>query len=782
METPHGSSGFTVLLLLLLLLLKGGSSAPISISRGGDGDGERRSLGETGSGSLPSLPPLKDHPLYVEHSFAISGSRHSARLESLKRKVAALRRRDDDDRDRRHALHVIEGVNGDGLALLSDEGDQLHFRDSASGLSVRLWDWREGRGVGGAGMDTRTVARIAACSMSHILASAKALHYFRQQQQDDDEEDVDNDDKRRRKYVLVLEDDVTFRPLLEEPGGLVAVREAVEAAEHLAATEGEGGGASSSNDKSRNRSSTSTSTSTSVGLIQFGYLIPSPRVAVAGIDRLLPLLPPLHNRSLLVDERQRQRQGQGQGQAQVQEVQEGQGRHSSDPLAVRRRRACGGDDRRVVGVQAYLLAAEGAAAVLDAHWRPGGAEGAVRWWQEQQQKRQMTTMEESSPSPAAASSWIDLRPAVNFAADYMLFSAIEATSSSSSVLSSSLTQRSKVRSYISFRPWIVEDEALSAASSLFPGTVKQATADTLRLSELLLDGRQPPQRPPKSTPVSLASSNLSRRKIDKLADFMLVGDDLIDVSSGAATPRDMLRLLLPPTTDEEQRGRPETIFEAAVAQCFHVCEDDDDAELEDDNAGTVTILVPSAMQCWRATVPLRPPPAANAFLDCVAAGLDTDPGTCEMLQGAIRNARRIKTWEQREHSNEEEEELIDKQKTADQEDDEDPFVAIAKAVRSLHSSSADDPTEGRGGATSGSSSRALKKLEDAYGRLGDRRTAEILQEIAAANEIEAAALRTSSSSSSSSLPVYPARGTSHLQLTCPMASGSQECRARGLVR
>ena len=60
METPHGSSGrftfFPVLLLLQLqlLLLKGGSSAPISISSGADSDGERRSLGETGPGYLPS--------------------------------------------------------------------------------------------------------------------------------------------------------------------------------------------------------------------------------------------------------------------------------------------------------------------------------------------------------------------------------------------------------------------------------------------------------------------------------------------------------------------------------------------------------------------------------------------------------------------------------------------------------------------------------------------------------------------------------------------------------
>ena len=64
--------------------------------------------------------------------------------------------------------------------------------------------------------------------------------------------------KRSPWPILVLEDDVTFRPLIEQKGGQTAIQDAVADAENLAASEG-----------------------SIVGLIQLGYLIPSPRVAVA---------------------------------------------------------------------------------------------------------------------------------------------------------------------------------------------------------------------------------------------------------------------------------------------------------------------------------------------------------------------------------------------------------------------------------------------------------------------------------------------------------------------
>ena len=191
------------------------------------------------------------NPLFAEHTFVVGGSRHPERALRMRENYEEIVKGNNSSN---YHLHMIDGINGDDLQLMND-GEEGHLLFQTAGLSVRLWDWREGRGIGGTGMNAQTVARIAACSVSHLLTAAKALHLLRKSKKN---QQFSDSMKRSPWPILVLEDDVTFRPLIEQKGGQTAIQDAVADAENLAASEG-----------------------SIVGLIQLGYLIPSPRVAVA---------------------------------------------------------------------------------------------------------------------------------------------------------------------------------------------------------------------------------------------------------------------------------------------------------------------------------------------------------------------------------------------------------------------------------------------------------------------------------------------------------------------
>ncbi len=83
-----------------------------------------------------------------------------------------------------------------------------------------------------------TVARITACALSHIFAARHALI-------------------SGIWPALVVEDDVTFEPLINQPGGIQAIDDAIESAFC------ESGGR--------------------WAILQLGYLLPSARVAAMGL-------------------------------------------------------------------------------------------------------------------------------------------------------------------------------------------------------------------------------------------------------------------------------------------------------------------------------------------------------------------------------------------------------------------------------------------------------------------------------------------------------------------
>jgi hypothetical protein len=167
----------------------------------------------------------------VARTVAISGSQSEARRASLAVQYGTLGRGTPE-------LTFFDGVSGASLeARAAPPEGELWFRDSLSGLQVRAWDWTTG-GLGGPGMDLPTVARIAACACSHVLAARDALAVG-------------------AFPTLVVEDDVTFAPLLEQPGGTSAVAAALRCAANV--------------------------TDEQWGLVQMGYLLPSPYVAAQGL-------------------------------------------------------------------------------------------------------------------------------------------------------------------------------------------------------------------------------------------------------------------------------------------------------------------------------------------------------------------------------------------------------------------------------------------------------------------------------------------------------------------
>ena len=121
--------------------------------------------------------PPGTHPLAaVGQTLVVSGSGRRERALALTARYAAL------GEEGAPPLETVEGLHGGELELLSEDAEQrwIVYKTSpraarASGIgSVQLWDWREGR-IGGPGMDTATVARITACTLSHILAARRAL-------------------------------------------------------------------------------------------------------------------------------------------------------------------------------------------------------------------------------------------------------------------------------------------------------------------------------------------------------------------------------------------------------------------------------------------------------------------------------------------------------------------------------------------------------------------------------------------------------------------------------
>lgn len=131
----------------------------------------------------------------VARTVAISGSQSDARRNSLRSQYSALGIVSIPE------LIFFEGVSGTSLEAIPNPPEgEVWFQDTASGLQVRdhtltskclacriessvcffgghqvrLWDWTV-EGLGGAGMDLLTVARITACACSHILAARDAL-------------------------------------------------------------------------------------------------------------------------------------------------------------------------------------------------------------------------------------------------------------------------------------------------------------------------------------------------------------------------------------------------------------------------------------------------------------------------------------------------------------------------------------------------------------------------------------------------------------------------------
>ena len=270
---------------------------------------------------------------------------------------------------------------------------------------------------------------------------------------------------------------------------------------------------------------------------------------------------------------------------------------------------------------------------------------------------------------------VDLRPSVNFAADYMLFNALGPGAS-----------------FISWRPWVVEDPSLSSKSALFPGFVKRSTAITLELAENILDGKAPPSAR------RFGSISQSKASGGSVADFCLWGErGLVDISSVASASE--ARALL-------GESGPYSVAHAVLEQCFDTCSSAPRAP------GTITVLLPSVMQCWRVTAPLvaSSPPGENSLLLnlCASAwGVEANPGTCAAILRAVGAA----TAELRATHGSGTQILMDSPP--------DPFFPIVDA----------DPFSVLNLDTlqQGITSEILAEVADGYAALGDLRTAQGLR-------------------------------------------------------
>ena len=168
--------------------------------------------------------------------------------------------------------------------------------------------------------------------------------------------------------------------------------------------------------------------------------------------------------------------------------------------------------------------------ILDKYW-PGGSHGVI------------------SEGFKTRSIHIDLRAAINFAADYLLFNAV-----------------GHGQAFLAWRPWIVEDETLSSNSALFPGTIKLATANTLFFARTFHDGRPPPPaascaRATVSRSMKDETNSRSKRRQGVIADYVLWGQEVIDTSD--AVDEASLRAVLGVPNDG--------LVSAVLAQCFDVC-------------------------------------------------------------------------------------------------------------------------------------------------------------------------------------------------------------------
>jgi hypothetical protein len=180
----------------------------------------------------------------VGTALVISGSESGERAKAMQARFKQL------GSDNAPPLHIVSGVSGEKLSLIITQkdvaDDGISFIEENLGLKVQLWDWREG-GLGGAGMSSKTVARIAACASSHILAAREAW--------------------RINKWpALILEDDIIFDSLLD-----------------YSQSKSKGGSGGAGGSMIRTLVQEANSACDEWGIIQLGYLIPSAQVAVSGI-------------------------------------------------------------------------------------------------------------------------------------------------------------------------------------------------------------------------------------------------------------------------------------------------------------------------------------------------------------------------------------------------------------------------------------------------------------------------------------------------------------------
>lgn len=163
--------------------------------------------------------------------------------------------------------------------------------------------------------------------------------------------------------------------------------------------------------------------------------------------------------------------------------------------------------------------------------------------------------------------------------------------------------------------------------------MKSSTAFTEALTSSILDSVPSsdeecgplPQYNAAPSPSSLPPRNSIGGPI---AHWLFTGDELVDIST-VQSSADLKELF---------GVREGTVAASVLNQCFHVCaplvprEDDHDDEW-------TTILLPSAMQCWRIQAPLLKAPTEEQRDLALCAEWGADAGTCETLLRAVAAAR-----------------------------------------------------------------------------------------------------------------------------------------------
>jgi len=162
--------------------------------------------------------------------------------------------------------------------------------------------------------------------------------------------------------------------------------------------------------------------------------------------------------------------------------------------------------------------------------------------------------------------------------------------------------------------------------------VKSSTAITKALTTSILDGdKSSALASDECAPTSESLANSSRGPI---AHWLFTGNELINVSS-VHSSADLKELL---------GVREGTVAASVFNQCFDNCtpllEHTDGHDGDHKFAATITLLMPSAMQCWRIQAPLSHEVLTGERGDlalCVDWGADA--GTCGTLLRAVAAAR-----------------------------------------------------------------------------------------------------------------------------------------------